>query len=49
MCVSIVLAATTILVWDVGEETEGGGVNIAGYIVVVFVCLFVFNFAVSWG
>ena len=48
MLLSILTAGTIILVWRVGEA-DSGGVNIAGYVVVVFVCFFVFNFAYGWG
>lgn len=55
MMVSIFIAASIIVIWRVGvdeEEEEGGagaGREVAGYMVVLFVCLFVFNFAYGWG
>ena len=46
MMVSMVGAATVLLVFRV--EEEGGG-SVAGYVTVVLVCFFVFNFAYGWG
>ena len=46
MLLSIFAAATVILVWDVGEDDSS---QVAGYMVVIFICLFVFNFAYGWG
>ena len=46
MLFSMLAAATILLVFNV-EEEEGG--SVAGYITVVLVCFFVFNFAYGWG
>jgi len=45
MMSSMATAATLILAFRVEE----GGSTAVGYIVVVFVCFFVFNFAYSYG
>lgn len=46
MFLSICAAANVILIWKVDED---GSSQVAGYIVVLFICLFVFNFAYGWG
>jgi sugar porter (SP) family MFS transporter len=47
MLVSMAGAATVLLVFRVEEEVEGG--SVAGYVTVVLICFFVFNFAYGWG
>ena len=46
MLVSMVIAASLLLDFRVEEN---GGNQIVGYVVVVLICFFVFNFAYSWG
>jgi len=45
MLFSMATAATLILAFRV----EDGGSTAVGYIVVVLICFFVFNFAYGWG
>ena len=47
MLVSMVIAASLLLDFRVEEEGEGN--EVVGYVVVVLICFFVFNFAYSWG
>lgn len=47
MFLAIFIAASIILTWRVRQEEAEGGV--AGYMVVIFICFFVFNFAYGWG
>lgn len=49
MLVSILGAAAIIQIWEVGEENQTTSARVAGYMVVVFICFFVFNFAYGWG
>ena len=45
MLFSMATAATLILAFQVEE----GGSRAVGYIVVILICFFVFNFAYGWG
>ena len=45
MFVSMVTSATLILVFRVEE----GGSTAVGYVVVAFICFFMFSFAYGWG
>ncbi len=52
MWVSIAVAGGIIAIARIGEEDEelsGVGHHVAGYAVVLFICLFVCNFAYGWG
>ena len=46
MLVSMVIAASLLL--DFRVERDGGN-EVVGYVVVILICFFVFNFAYSWG
>lgn len=46
MLVSIFSAANIIVIWRVGDADSS---TVAGYMVVLCICFFVFNFAYGWG
>ena len=49
MLFSIVAAGVVIQATGVDSDTEMQHHEAAGYVVVILVCSFVFNFAFSWG
>ena len=52
MFMSILIAGAVVVIWRIGQQEEGEmtvGEKVAGYAIVFFVCLFVFNFAYGWG
>ena len=48
MLSSILAAAGIIQIWHVDGEDSSGS-QVAGYMVVLCICFFVFNFAYGWG
>ena len=49
MFFSMLMAATLIVSFRGLEEEEDNNDKAVGYVVVLLVCFFVFNFAYSWG
>lgn len=50
MFFSMLMAAILIVAFRVGQEGDEEETNKAvGYVIVLLICFFVFNFAYSWG
>lgn len=47
MLISMITAATVLLVSGIEEDEDGS--SVAGYVTVTLICIFVFNFAYGWG